>query len=87
MYAYPMVLMKVALLQLDPLVGDLAGNLRQLRTAAEDAAAAGARLLLGTDLGIIGYPPRDLLLRAGSPKRAKRRSPPSPPPSRPNWRR
>ena len=60
-----MVLMKVALLQLDPLVGDLAGNLRQLRAAAEDAAAAGARLLLGTELGIIGYPPRDLLLRAG----------------------
>ena len=60
-----MVLMKVALLQLDPLVGDLAENLRQLREAAQQAVAAGAQLLLGTELGFIGYPPRDLLLRAG----------------------
>ena len=57
--------MKAALLQLDPLVGDLAGNLRQLNAAAESAVADGARLLIGAELGIIGYPPRDLLLRAG----------------------
>ena len=65
MYAYSMYSMKAALLQLDPLVGDLAGNLRQLNAAAESAVADGARLLIGAELGIIGYPPRDLLLRAG----------------------
>ena len=58
-------IMKIGLLQLDPVVGDLAGNGTRLLEAACQAASGGARLLLGSELGLIGYPPRDLLLREG----------------------
>lgn len=57
--------MKIGLLQLDAVVGDLASNGQRLLEAAQDASSRGARLLLGSELGLIGYPPRDLLLREG----------------------
>lgn len=57
--------MRIGLLQLNPVVGDLAGNLDRTLAAARDAAAAGADLVIGGELGLIGYPPRDLLLREG----------------------
>jgi NAD+ synthase (glutamine-hydrolysing) len=55
--------MRIALAQINPLVGDLAGNGELLLTAAHQAAAAGAELLVGPELALWGYPPRDLLLR------------------------
>jgi len=55
--------MRLALAQLDPLVGDLAGNGRRILEAASAASAAGAALLLTPELSLWGYPPRDLLLR------------------------
>ena len=58
-------LMKIGLLQLDPVVGDLAGNGERLLEAVRDASSRGARIVLGSELGLIGYPPRDLLLREG----------------------
>ena len=58
-------IMKIGLLQLDPVVGDLAGNGERLLEAVRDASSRGARILLGSELGLIGYPPRDLLLREG----------------------
>lgn len=57
--------MRIALAQLNPIVGDLPGNAALLQQAAETAAADGARLLVTTELVICGYPPRDLLLREG----------------------
>lgn len=57
--------MKLGLLQLDPVVGDLEGNLERAIEAALDAIGRGATLLVGGELGLIGYPPRDLLLREG----------------------
>ncbi|MEC9158585.1 MAG: NAD+ synthase [Planctomycetota bacterium] len=57
--------MKAALLQLDPIVGDLEANLARLREAAAQAVDSGADLLVGTELGLLGYPPRDLLQREG----------------------
>ncbi len=57
--------MKVALAQLNPTVGDLQGNAELVRQAAEQAVAAGADLLVTSELLVSGYPPKDLLLREG----------------------
>ncbi len=53
----------VALLQLNPTVGDLAGNVRRIAEAARAAHAAGARVAVAPELALCGYPPEDLLLR------------------------
>lgn len=54
--------MKIALLQLNPTVGDLEGNAALIRDGARTAAAAGCTLAITPELTICGYPPRDLLL-------------------------
>ncbi|EDY39706.1 glutamine dependent NAD+ synthetase [Cyanobium sp. PCC 7001] len=54
--------MRLALAQLNPLVGDLAGNAERILRAWRKAAAAGADLVLTPELSLWGYPPRDLLL-------------------------
>jgi NAD+ synthase (glutamine-hydrolysing) len=54
--------MKIAIAQLNPLVGDISGNAQRILDAAQKAAANGARLLLTPELSLCGYPPRDLLL-------------------------
>lgn len=53
----------IAMAQLNPIVGDLAGNAAQIVQAARTAYAQGARLLLTAELSLTGYPPEDLLLR------------------------
>ena len=55
--------MRLALAQLDALVGDLVGNGERMLHACRRAAEAGARLVLTPELSLWGYPPRDLLLR------------------------
>jgi len=55
--------MRIGLAQLNPTVGDLAGNLRRLLSAYHELVAAGADLVLTPELAVCGYPPRDLLLR------------------------
>lgn len=57
--------MLIALAQRNPIVGDLRGNLEQVRLTAEAAARRGARLVVFPELAISGYPPKDLLLREG----------------------
>jgi NAD+ synthase (glutamine-hydrolysing) len=54
--------MKIAIAQLNPIVGDIVANAEKIVTAAHRAAKAGARLLLTPELSLCGYPPRDLLL-------------------------
>jgi len=54
---------RIALAQLNPLMGDIAGNLRKARAARAEAARAGADLILFTELFIVGYPPEDLVLK------------------------
>lgn len=54
--------MKLALLQIDPLVGDLDGNAARIAEAVRKAAALGADLCLTPEMALLGYPPRDLLL-------------------------
>ncbi len=53
---------KIALLQINPTVGDFAGNARLIADAARAAAAAGADLAVTPELALVGYLPRDLLL-------------------------
>ncbi|MEK6607174.1 MAG: NAD+ synthase, partial [Myxococcota bacterium] len=57
--------MKIALAQIDPLIGDFDGNVDRMLRVAEDARARGAELVCFPELAICGYPPRDLLERAG----------------------
>lgn len=58
--------MRVALAQLNLLVGDVAGNLsRAVEAAARARDELGARLIVFPELTLTGYPPEDLLLHAG----------------------
>jgi NAD+ synthase (glutamine-hydrolysing) len=52
----------IGLLQINPIVGDLAGNSRLIADAARTAASRGADLAITPELGLVGYLPRDLLL-------------------------
>ena len=54
---------RFAVAQLNPTVGDIEGNLRLARSARTEAAAAGADLLVLSELFIAGYPPEDLVLK------------------------
>jgi NAD+ synthetase len=53
--------MRIALAQLDPVVGDIAGNAGRLGEAIDRAAAGGADLVVTSELSVVGYPPKDLL--------------------------
>jgi NAD+ synthetase len=55
--------MRIALVQFNPVVGDLAGNARRIREWHRRAAAAGAQLAVYPELALCGYPPLDLLSR------------------------
>lgn len=57
--------MRVALAQIDPTVGDLAGNRALILDRLEEAKKAGADLAVFPELAVTGYPPEDLLLRPG----------------------
>jgi NAD+ synthase (glutamine-hydrolysing) len=54
--------MKIAIAQLNPIIGDIQGNSQQIVQAAEKAVSLGANLMLTPELSLCGYPPRDLLL-------------------------
>jgi len=53
----------IAFSQLNPIVGDVAGNTALVRRARDDAAAQGADLVVFSELVLVGYPPEDLVLR------------------------
>jgi NAD+ synthase len=55
--------LRVAVAQLDPVMGDVEGNLAKARAARADAARRGADLLVLTELFVCGYSPEDLVLK------------------------
>ena len=55
--------MKLAIAQMNLVVGDIAGNSTKILSAAQRAKQNGATLLLTPELSLTGYPPEDLLLR------------------------
>src|SRR5215216_4006171 len=57
--------MRLALAQMNSIVGDLDGNHDRILARLEEARAAGAELVLFPELATTGYPPEDLLLRPG----------------------
>src|SRR5258706_7979066 len=62
--------MKIALLQINPIVGDLAGNARLIADALAEAGRQGADVAVTPELALVGYLPRDLLLSAGFVRRS-----------------
>jgi NAD+ synthase (glutamine-hydrolysing) len=57
--------LRVALAQLNPTVGDLEGNLAMMADAYDRAEAAGCDIIAYPELSITGYPPEDLVLKPG----------------------
>lgn len=55
---------KIALAQVNPTVGDLDENAAMIRERTEQAAKAGAELVVFPELALTGYPAEDLYLRA-----------------------
>jgi NAD+ synthase (glutamine-hydrolysing) len=56
-------LLRVALAQIDPTVGDIRGNVRKIAERTSAAREQGAALVVFPELTISGYPPEDLLLK------------------------
>jgi NAD+ synthase (glutamine-hydrolysing) len=57
--------MKIAIAQINCMLGDLAGNAAKIADYARRAKAQGAEILLTPEMSLCGYPPEDLLLRDG----------------------
>ena len=57
--------LKIAIAQMNCVVGDLAGNVAKILDFCRRASAAGAELIVTPELALCGYPPEDLLLREG----------------------
>jgi len=55
--------LRIALAQVDLVVGDLDGNCAMVRDRVRQAAAAGAQLVVFPEMTLTGYPPEDLVLR------------------------
>jgi len=53
----------IAVAQLNPIVGDVTGNLARARAARAQAAGDGADIVAFSELFIAGYPPEDLVLK------------------------
>src|SRR5690349_21258298 len=56
--------MRIALAQINPTVGDIAGNSRKILQFIEKAQASRATLVAFPELALTGYPPKDLLLKS-----------------------
>ena len=69
--AYPEVVaatsgvLRIGLAQINPTVGDLAGNAALITSTYDEAQAQGCDVVAFPELCISGYPPEDLVLKAG----------------------
>ncbi|MHC5025580.1 MAG: NAD+ synthase [Planctomycetota bacterium] len=57
--------MRITIAQLSPILGDVEGNTGRITAAIDRAVAEHADVMLTCELSVLGYPPRDLLLRSG----------------------
>lgn len=55
--------MKIALVQINPVIGDFAKNCQKIKAWSEKAMARGCELVIFPELAVSGYPPQDLLER------------------------
>ena len=55
--------LRVALSQINPIVGDLPGNESKIQADYAKAEAAGCQVIVYPELAVTGYPPEDLLLK------------------------
>lgn len=56
--------LSIAFAQINPVVGDIAGNVARIRAARAQAAVDGAQLVVFPELVVSGYPPEDLVLKS-----------------------
>ena len=56
--------MRIGLAQINPIVGDLAGNFEKILGVYRRLAAGGAELVLAPELATTGYPPQDLVFKS-----------------------
>ena len=64
--------MRLALAQINTVVGDLDGNRERIVSRLHEAREAGADLVLFPELAVTGYPPEDLLFRPEFLRQARR---------------
>lgn len=64
--------MKIALIQKNYTVGDLEGNAQKIVAASHTAANQAVDLIVTSELSLVGYPPKDLLLNSSFIWRAQR---------------
>jgi NAD+ synthase (glutamine-hydrolysing) len=64
--------MRLALAQINTVVGDLDGNRDLIHSRLDEARTGGVDLVLFPELAVTGYPPEDLLLRSGFVRAAAR---------------
>ena len=57
--------MRIGLAQINPTIGDFAGNGAKILAAYHDLVARGAEIVLSPELALPGYPPQDLLFKSG----------------------
>ena len=55
--------MRIALAQINPTVGDIAGNTRKIIDAIDAAKRQAVRVVIFPELAVPGYPPKDLVLK------------------------
>ena len=58
-------MLRFALAQINPTVGDIDGNVERILHAMEWGAKAGAQVVVAPELAVCGYPPEDLVLKRG----------------------
>ncbi|MDK2922241.1 MAG: hypothetical protein PWR24_1798 [Desulfonauticus sp.] len=63
--------MRLGIIQLNPWINDLKGNASKIEAGVKELSQKGADLVVSSELALIGYPPRDLLLRPGIIARCK----------------
>jgi predicted amidohydrolase len=55
--------MRIALAQINPTIGDLVGNLKKHEENVARAKDMGAEVVIFPEMSVLGYPPKDLLLK------------------------